>query len=175
MTMENNQPKQGGPKTNEGKAVSRYNALKHGLLSKEVLLENEDTEAFAEFSEALSEELKPVGPFEETLVDRIISCYWRLRRAVYVEKNTMDWYETDREAFVMVTETEEQIKRKNIKNILANESIENILRYETTIERSLFRALHELERLQAKRNGKDIPIPAVLDVNMDSSFGKNTL
>jgi len=36
--------KLGGVKTEEGKAVSRYNAIKHGLLSKEVLLADE-TEA----------------------------------------------------------------------------------------------------------------------------------
>jgi hypothetical protein len=70
---------------------------------------------------------------------------------------------------------EDQQTRQNIKNMLSNESIETILRYETTIERSIFRALHELERIQAKRNGKDTPIPAVVDVNLDSSFRKNDL
>ena len=34
--------KLGGVKTEEGKAISKYNAIKHGLLSKEVLLEGED-------------------------------------------------------------------------------------------------------------------------------------
>ena len=29
----------GGPKTTEGKAISKYNAIKHGLLSKEVLVD----------------------------------------------------------------------------------------------------------------------------------------
>ena len=59
--------------------------------------------------------------------------------------------------------------------MLSNDSVDIILRYETTIERSLFRALHELERLQAKRNGKDVQVPAVVDVNLDSSFRKNDL
>jgi hypothetical protein len=34
-----------GPKTPEGQAVVRFNALKHGLLSREVLLPGEDEEA----------------------------------------------------------------------------------------------------------------------------------
>ena len=34
--------KLGGVKTEEGKAVSKYNAIKHGLLSEEVLLDGED-------------------------------------------------------------------------------------------------------------------------------------
>ncbi len=87
----------------------------------------------------------------------------------------MDWYEEDEDAFVVMPETDEQIARKRIKNTIGNDSIEKVLRYETAIERSMFRALHELERLQAKRNGKDTPIPAVVDVTVDSSFGKNAL
>jgi hypothetical protein len=34
--------KKGGVKTDEGKAVSKYNALKHGILSKQILFEGED-------------------------------------------------------------------------------------------------------------------------------------
>jgi hypothetical protein len=34
-----------GPKTPEGKAAVRLNALKHGLLSQEILLPGEDEEA----------------------------------------------------------------------------------------------------------------------------------
>lgn len=165
----------GGPKTEEGKAVSRLNALKHGLLSKAVLLESEDANTLAELTTNMRAEFSPQGPLEEILVDRIASCYWRLRRAVWVEKNAMDWYEEDEDAFVVIPETDEQMARKRIKNTLGNDSIEKVLRYETAIERSMFRALHELERLQAKRNGKDTPIPAVVDVTVDSSFGKNSL
>jgi hypothetical protein len=61
--------------------------------------------------------------------------------------------------------------KKGYKDAIDNGAIENVLRYETTIERSLFRALHELERLQAKRNGKDTPIPAVVDVSVDGIQG----
>lgn len=165
----------GGPKTEEGKAVSRRNALKHGLLSKAVLLESEDAKTLDELTTDMRTEFTPQGPLEEILVDRIASCYWRLRRAVWVEKNAMDWYEEDEDAFVVIPETDEQMARKRIKNTLGNDSIEKVLRYETAIERSMFRALHELERLQAKRNGKDTPIPAVVDVTVDSSFGKNSL
>lgn len=165
----------GGPKTEQGKAVSRLNALKHGLLSKAVLLESEDATTLNELTTDMRAEFSPQGPLEEILVDRIASCYWRLRRAVWVEKNAMDWYEEDEDAFVVIPETDEQMARKRIKNTLGNDSIEKVLRYETAIERSMFRALHELERLQAKRNGKETPIPAVVDVTVDGSFGKNPL
>ena len=164
----------GGPKTNEGKAVSKYNAIKHGLLTKEVLVEGEEKEDLTELKETITGALDPIGPMENLLVDRIIANVWRLRRALQIETKTMEWYQNDFDMFP-IGQSEEQQARKSIKNMLSNESIETILRYETTIERSIFRTLHELERLQAKRNGKDVQVPAVVDVNVDSSFRKNEL
>jgi hypothetical protein len=38
-------------------------------------------------------------------------------------------------------------------------------RYETGLERSLFNALHELQRLQATRDGEDVPLPVAIDVH----------
>jgi len=62
-----------GPKTPEGKAAVRLNALKHGLLSQNILLPGEDEEALKELDEHLRNELQPVGELENLLVDRIIS------------------------------------------------------------------------------------------------------
>ncbi len=39
-------------------------------------------------------------------------------------------------------------------------------RYETAIERQLYRALHELERRQAARRGTGVPPPQVVDVDV---------
>jgi len=39
-------------------------------------------------------------------------------------------------------------------------------RYETAIERQLYKALHELERRQAARNGGSVPPPQVVDVDV---------
>jgi hypothetical protein len=38
--------------------------------------------------------------------------------------------------------------------------------YETRLDRMLHRALHELQRLQARRGGADIPPPLVVDVDV---------
>ncbi|MES2224282.1 MAG: hypothetical protein V4469_05130 [Patescibacteria group bacterium] len=165
----------GGPKTPEGKSVSKFNALKHGLLTREVLVCGEDDQILIDFGTAIKNQLEPEGPMEEILVDRIISGFWRLRRAIYVERETMEWHQNDYEMFNMMPESEEQAERKGIRDMLNNKSVENILRYETTIERSVFRALHELERLQAKRNGEKPSLPGVLDIDIQGmgSFGKN--
>lgn len=42
-------------------------------------------------------------------------------------------------------------------------TLDKVSRYETTLERSLFRTIHELQRLQAARSGEHVPLPAVVD------------
>src|SRR5215210_7482271 len=74
-----------GPRTPEGKAAVRLNALKHGLLSQEILLPGEDEEALMELYERLREDLQPVGEFENLLVVRIVIAHWRLSRLARVE------------------------------------------------------------------------------------------
>jgi len=78
-----------GPRTPEGKRVSRYNALRHGLLAKEVVVTSgEHQESQAEFDSllaALAEDLQPVGISENLIVERIAVCQWRLRRAARYE------------------------------------------------------------------------------------------
>lgn len=81
--------KKGGVKTDEGKAVVKYNALKHGLLSKEIVVKTgegaEDQGAFDQLLNDLVAQLKPVGSIEEMLVEKIAVAYWRLRRAYRFE------------------------------------------------------------------------------------------
>ncbi len=74
-----------GPKTPNGKARSARNALKHGLLARDVVINGPDlSETQADFDSLLADlmsELQPRTLIEETLVERIVTGYWRLRRA----------------------------------------------------------------------------------------------
>jgi hypothetical protein len=78
-----------GPRTPQGRAVSRRNALQHGILSKQVLVCGLNLQESAGELEALHrrfwEELQPAGPVEEMLVDQIVTAHWRLRRALTAE------------------------------------------------------------------------------------------
>ena len=84
-----NAVKSTGPRTPQGRAVSRMNALKHGILSKQVLVRGLILQESSEELEALHrrfwEELQPAGPLEEMLVDQIVTAHWRLRRALTAE------------------------------------------------------------------------------------------
>jgi hypothetical protein len=83
-----NAPK-GGVKTSEGKAIVKYNALKHGLLAKEVVITvgegAENPEEFNSLLVDLKAQLSPVGTLEEMLVEKIAVAFWRLRRAYRYE------------------------------------------------------------------------------------------
>jgi hypothetical protein len=78
-----------GPRTPAGKAVAKLNALKHGILSTQVLVRGrhlkESQRELTELHQRFVEELKPVGPVEEMLVDKILTAHWRLRRALTAE------------------------------------------------------------------------------------------
>src|SRR4051794_5022172 len=80
-----------GPKTPEGKARVRHNALRHGLLAREGLLPEEDQEALSDLNERLRAELRPEGEMEDLLVEQIITAQWRLRRMRRVEAGVFDY------------------------------------------------------------------------------------
>jgi hypothetical protein len=196
-----------GPKTPEGKAAVRLNALRHGLLSKEILLPGEDEQALSELSDHLRAELKPVGEMENLLVDRIIASYWRLRRLGRVETGIFAWerseelaeraereaqgYESDeiktyqRISIVITDEKKHEEALERVRRMRSEQEDETatlgrtfardadranafskLSRYETAIERQLYRALHELERRQAARGGAAVPPPQVVDVEV---------
>jgi hypothetical protein len=78
-----------GPRTPEGKAVARMNALKHGLTASTIALPGEDAEAYERLRNNLVAALHPKGALELELVDRIAECIWRLRRARNVERGVL--------------------------------------------------------------------------------------
>ena len=74
-----------GPRSVEGKARSSMNAVKHGLLSRQPLLADEDPAEYDELRDRLVEALAPDGVHEELLVDDVVALLWRLQRLSRVE------------------------------------------------------------------------------------------
>ena len=85
-----NAGKSTGPKSAAGKAMSRMNALKHGLLAREVVVrglhDGERGSRFQALHQLYREHLDPVGPLEEMMVERIVTAYWRLHRVLIAER-----------------------------------------------------------------------------------------
>jgi hypothetical protein len=81
-----NGAKSRGPKTQEGKARSAMNALKHGLRAeKYVTLVDEEWDDFVKLEAAVTLELAPAGPLQSLLARRLARAAWRLIRADRLE------------------------------------------------------------------------------------------
>ena len=164
--------KSSGPRTPEGKNVVRLNAVKHGLLSQTVLLPGEDAETLKKLGESLRAELQPVGDLEGMFVDRIIAAHWRLRRLGQVEAGifTYKYYGTLSENNKMEGMREADatsLGHAFLRDANQANAFSKLSRYEASIERSLYKALHELQRLQAARLAEsNVPPPVALDVNV---------
>src|SRR5690242_14115113 len=79
-----------GPRSAAGKERSRWNALKHGLLARDLNAGfwpyiNEDQDVLESHIKALVNHFCPVGPVEGMLVESIAQCYWRQRRIQQAE------------------------------------------------------------------------------------------
>jgi hypothetical protein len=170
-----NAQKSTGPTTEVGRANSSRNALKHGLTAEQVTIEGEQAADFEAFRDDILESLRPQGAIEEQLAERIVLCWWRLRRVsrmeadiVAEEHRAADEYNAD-SVGTGSTRGAGFVAAK-----LIAEPFQNLSRYETTIERSLHRALHELERWQARRKGEPVIAPIAVDVTHSAGDGHET-
>jgi hypothetical protein len=145
-----------GPKTPSGKTIASQKPLKHGLQAACCLLPDEDQAELARMGEDLLSTLKPEDELENALVMRIISLCWRLRRPEKIEARILSWkyHDTLDEDVAFAHDCQQQ------------DALSKLSRYEAAIERSLYKALHELERRQAARQGKEVPPPIAVDVNV---------
>ena len=79
-----------GPATPKGKARASRNSLKHGLLSREVVLGTEDRAEFEAFRDGLVADLAPEGDLEAVLAERIAGQWWRLKRVARMEAKLIE-------------------------------------------------------------------------------------
>lgn len=282
-----NSLKSTGPKTEEGKAIAKMNAKKHGILSKEVIVQGfcikESNRRLQTIRRQFWQHYAPVGVHEEMLVEQIVVCYWRKRRVLKAESGEIalsvgqgiwerlkvragqrmrfeqawgvhgesklklstagvdymtealettrdlvkekgeltekafeevvkvfgyepngvsfalavmdDWRKTNPEGLepailkqkfqevvcafiddqletrkqhrriINVCEQMEEQSRRAAAVLPSAETLDKILRYETTLDRQLYRAMHELERLQRMRKGESVPPPLTMEVS----------
>ena len=85
-----NAQKSTGPKTPEGKAASRRNALRHGLTAEQIVIFDESADDYAAYAGDMRTAYAPADAAEEALVERITHGSWRLRRVWRVEAAAID-------------------------------------------------------------------------------------
>ena len=178
----------------------RHNAVKHGLLAKQIIFRTEEEKSeFKVFVDALEQEFKPEGMLERMLVEEIGVCWWKLQIALgwelreirnrrkaskavaraliqesvesefplfqdeggFPSATRLNWdcdelvvERTSRESDRSKDDYGEEAEKNGRVEIEAklNNSMETILRYEIGLKRDLYKAIHVLQDLQARRS-----------------------
>lgn len=125
-----NAQKSSGPRTATGMETASLNAITHGLSSQKKLLPWESQAEFDRLEEAMLKELKPHGEMERLFAQRVILNAWRLERAAAYEAKVISGNPEPKEIL---------------------QAIITVSRYETRLERSMLRAMKELQQLQQRR------------------------
>jgi hypothetical protein len=145
----------GGPKTEEGRAAVRLNALTHGCTAATLVLPGEDAEALKQLREDLFREYRPATPTEQLLLEEFVRCSWRLLRMRRVETEMWSGY--------IISLRLRQHEDRNVTQQEADRAIAatlaetpashmaNFFRYERMSTRDFYRALEKLEATQRQR------------------------
>ena len=160
-----NARKSTGPRTAEGKEKASQNALKHGLRARQAVIPGEDPAEFEAHREEMLAELAPVGAVQTMLAERIVHLSWRLRRAerfeneafdaLYLQEAASGYGRTVRTQMAEAADHEPHptaqdliVGRVVVQDCYGRMVLDRLLAYERRIETSLYKAMHELERLK---------------------------
>jgi len=125
-----NAQKSTGPKTPEGKAVTKLNALRHGLRARTVVLPAEKPEDFHQLCNDLEAEWQPQSRTEQFYVEQMAVSQWKLTRVEVAEKSLLDQEFSAQSQIPLV---------------------DKLWQCQHRLERSYARAQRDLERLQNSR------------------------
>ena len=153
-----------GPKTPEGKARSSRNALKHGLSAKYYVIFHEEQEQFDQLVATFLDEHQPQSQTELDVVHTLAVASWRLRRVRDMESGALNLALLDYSEDATLHDVDET-PYERLAGAVAERmrNLESLGRYEARIERSYYRALHELRRLKAERPDDSAPKPEAVE------------
>ncbi|HEV8145810.1 MAG TPA: hypothetical protein VGP79_05500 [Bryobacteraceae bacterium] len=127
--------------------------MKHGLTAAQILIPSESADEFEAHAASFRDRFAPVDSVESFLVDQMIVAAWRLRRTRILESAVFAQREFEvarnqREREEELTDEADHIVTAYRRECSGTNSLENISRQETRIERAFYRAMHELARLR---------------------------
>jgi hypothetical protein len=164
-----NAQKSTGPKTPEGRAAVRLNGVTHGLTAETIVLKGESEADFTNLLNSLEAEHDPVTPTEEALVVQLSMATWRLRRLYRQEAG---FYTCQLQSLVGMQKDLNLDDAGRMGHAAAwSESTLNMFnRQEGRLERTFYRALHELQRLRKERESNLASVlPATPEATADTS------
>ncbi len=165
-----NGAKSRGPKTEEGKRRSAQNSLRHGLLAKCILLDNECRDTFQIVHQYHIEKFNPADDVEHSAVEEMVAAAWRLRRLWTIETALFD-----NKIGKRTDPTSRDRMAAAFSELAAGNELNLLDRYEARLHRAYQRALSNFLALREfdsaplpnEPNAEDEPI-AENDTNMES-------
>jgi hypothetical protein len=171
LANRNNAKKSTGPRTRKGKLTVSQNAVKHGLLACQTVINSENQADFEIYRDQMLTELAPAGSMESMLAERIVSLSWRLKRANCIQAQTIDAMNTidTNSPFAKLTQSllskiQDQsqpdtstpsadliLGRMAIKDFSNARVLDRLLMYERRIEHSLYKTMLEFQKLHLIR------------------------
>ena len=172
-----NAKKSTGPRTDGGKATSSQNAVKHGLFAREAVIHGEDPAEFDLYRDAFLADLRPVGPMESMLAERIVSLSWRLQRAERLQNEAID-EQILKVSGSRVAKVTRSLLPKGVRRTLADSGamehdpslgralakhtldawlLDRLQVYERRIETSMFRTIGQFRQFQRRREAEQVP------------------
>jgi hypothetical protein len=167
-----NAKKSTGPRSAEGKAVSRMNALQHGIVAGTVpLLPWEDPDQRAQFDQAIEVFYQPTTIVEAELVRQIGSLLWRLRRVEPAETAIVASRMLEEiEEWACPATSDQSLQRADaaqaedvclhpllsygralVADAAHGSPLARLTRYETSITNALLKLMSELDGIQASQ------------------------
>jgi ABC-type transporter Mla subunit MlaD len=151
-----------GPRTPEGKAASRFNALKSGIDAQAQIITGEDPANLDALVAEYQQRFDTSAPECRMLVDTLISCEWLFRRLNRAEASL--WQYT-----IMDTQNRLSSNDHALGRVLdrRNEKFDRLQRRINSIQRNYLRALKELQNIEKTQSaagqvGQALP-PAIPD------------
>jgi hypothetical protein len=159
-----------GPRTPQGKATVARNALKHGLLARDLTLPIEEQKQVEAVFEAFVDDLRPAGATEEFLVHQMASALHRLQHLTRIETGLIDSSMDKIARFNDEPEFDEdnpeetyQYHTRIMGRAFNWANFWKVARYENQIRRSFYKAIEELRRLRLNPLGCGSPAEQELE------------
>lgn len=135
-----NARKSTGPRSPEGKAASRFNALKTGIQARSQVIPGEDSAELEQLAADYHLQFQPASPVERFLVDALIAADWQLRRYRTIEARLWE------QATAPDSSSLGQAFDRHLP------AFTRLNRRLEAVERSYYRALQQLQHLQSQRD-----------------------
>jgi hypothetical protein len=137
-----------GPVTDQGKRNSSRNSLRHGLLARTVVLEEECAERFYDLLDSYLDEYRPRTATQLTLVETMAAARWRQFRVWGVQKSALDRDIALQNELVGPPAVRAVSSFGGPRDVTLPADL--LLRYDTAYDRQFARALAQLTALQSK-------------------------